>query len=1261
MAVPQGTESAPVWRIYGREVGDFYHIPNDMSLAQDSHAVGDIDGDGYDDLVIARAPDSVKFLQYASTGQVLIFFGGPDREGTLTDLRTAEEGKLGETILYHSFPPGGYPIHIARHPAIGDFNGDGIGDIVIPVDRFNHVMSGGPDSWTGAVIVYGGPCLREKIIDLRTEIPCHGFTQLKLNFDRNPADPHFVAWVKNVRAGDINGDGISDILISSVYGDFTVNEPGETPAADSQSQHVVFGSPTLGASDINLLPEPSAGILTIKPKWWMPDRNVLADINGDGLDDIVSVVDVQLQKSTIDNAATSKRVDDATGKSTTQLAILVVYGKPDFPGQTLDLSTTDLEDGLTLITSEANPERFAEALTSGDFNGDGYCDLSVSNLIRESDANHESLYILFGGPNKIGVPIGAGSFANLDQMPGATGETRIVKTQFSDHVADSRVEISLGMGDFNSDGYSDLLAGERTAYVERPLRNPNATGRASVMYGGMEKPGLPLGSGSLVDFDAYPFDVRMFGTVHFSLGYYHPSNFGSTFFAGGDMNRDGFEDLAVLAPTLYAPFFPDVVAGSRGAIFIIFGGSDINSTTYLTPFAAGAVAPKGIRGAQAPVSRMFVGFDSGSPGTVTGTVTRSNENLSGIGSEHLDYAANVYWKLETDRANWSAATLRFQYTDDEIANANEYGLKLFSGPSTGGPWTEVQSQTFDYVRNLVEATVPEFGYFALLGGSDDVAPRVQSISLADANPSSGPEVRYRVRFSEPVSGVDISDFAVNVEGLVNCRLLEVTGSDDSYDVRIQTGWGAGTIGLNVLNDNSIADAAQIPLTASFDNGPHYTVNRPAANTPHVHSITRMDPTPTSQETVRYEVVFDMLVQGVDITDFELHTNIPSATILDATAASNTFHLSVYTGSTPGTIRLDVRDNDSILNGEFVPLGGVGAGNGDFTTGEIYATVAPAVNGITRASVNPTASVSVDFYVSFSVDVIGVDETDFTLTTTGITGARITGISGNELVSIVTVSTGEGDGTLKLNLIDDDSIQDFAGRVLGGPGAGNGTYTNGSVYNIVKSNPNILPPVVNSIARIDENPTRAVNVQFLVSFSEAVTGVDEDDFTVGAQRLFGSSIMNVAGSGVARTVTVATGNGSGTLRLNVGDNDSIRDIDDNPLGGIGDDNGNYNKGEVYNIERGESLRMRPFRAGDNIVAGSTYKVRWTSGAIGKKVGIELWRNGRRVTPLVRSTLNDGEENVRIPNDVAKGAGYAIRVISKSNPSLYTETKKAFTIH
>jgi hypothetical protein len=111
----------------------------------------------------------------------------------------------------------------------------------------------------------------------------------------------------------------------------------------------------------------------------------------------------------------------------------------------------------------------------------------------------------------------------------------------------------------------------------------------------------------------------------------------------------------------------------------------------------------------------------------------------------------------------------------------------------------------------------------------------------------------------------------------------------------------------------------------------------------------------------------------------------------------------------------------------------------------------------------------------------------------------------------------------------------------------------------------IPPVVQSITRLDPNPTGATSVHFIVAYSEAVTGVDSSDFSLAVTGLTGVSITALSGGSSAYIVTVNTGSGEGTIRLDVVDNDSIVDLALNPLGGSGIDNGSYFNGETYTID------------------------------------------------------------------------------------------------
>lgn len=111
----------------------------------------------------------------------------------------------------------------------------------------------------------------------------------------------------------------------------------------------------------------------------------------------------------------------------------------------------------------------------------------------------------------------------------------------------------------------------------------------------------------------------------------------------------------------------------------------------------------------------------------------------------------------------------------------------------------------------------------------------------------------------------------------------------------------------------------------------------------------------------------------------------------------------------------------------------------------------------------------------------------------------------------------------------------------------------------------VAPTVSSIVRADASPTvGASTVSWTVTFSESVTGVNAADFTlVQGGGLSGAAITGVSGSGTSWTVTASTGAGTGTLGLNLVDDDSIRDLANNRLGGTGAGNGN-STGQVYDI-------------------------------------------------------------------------------------------------
>ena len=114
---------------------------------------------------------------------------------------------------------------------------------------------------------------------------------------------------------------------------------------------------------------------------------------------------------------------------------------------------------------------------------------------------------------------------------------------------------------------------------------------------------------------------------------------------------------------------------------------------------------------------------------------------------------------------------------------------------------------------------------------------------------------------------------------------------------------------------------------------------------------------------------------------------------------------------------------------------------------------PLVQSINTIGPNVTKATSVQYAVTFNESVSNVQAADFTLVTNGTAAGTIASLSGSGSAYTVTVNNVSGNGTLGLNLVDNDSITDQFGNPLGGTGAGNGNFT-GQLYTIDNTAPTI---------------------------------------------------------------------------------------------------------------------------------------------------------------------------------------------------------------
>jgi len=352
-------------------------------------------------------------------------------------------------------------------------------------------------------------------------------------------------------AGDINGDGLADLIVGATGSIF-----GES---DGEA-YVIFGSRKL--TDINI---PTNGTIPAKQgfKIFGGDTKTLGysvsgtgDVNGDGFDDIVV---------------------GAAGNYTNLVpgVAYVVFGSAQ--AKTLDLGTLNGNNGFKFASVDKGNAFGGSVSNVGDINGDGYDEIIVGSIFTDKGAtNTGASYVLFGkkdgfantttaqlnGKNGFEIPgVVAGGFSGFAVSGGGdiNGDglaDLVVTSVYTSSVyvvfgstkpfakslnlaglqgsngfvlsgdATSRFGMSANLaGDVNGDGYDDLLIGETGAGGEK--------GGAYIVFGKAK------GFGRLSTADIK-------GELGFKInGVTESDSAGVAVNAAGDVNGDGFDDLII--------------------------------------------------------------------------------------------------------------------------------------------------------------------------------------------------------------------------------------------------------------------------------------------------------------------------------------------------------------------------------------------------------------------------------------------------------------------------------------------------------------------------------------------------------------------------------------------------------------------------------------------------------------------------------------------------------------------------------------------
>ncbi|MBD3241992.1 MAG: hypothetical protein GF331_15490 [Chitinivibrionales bacterium] len=500
----------------------------------DVACAGDVNGDGYSDVVVG-APEYVSSVE---VGAIFVYHGS----------------SVGVGGDYDDWSASGYgPCGFGRSVSgAGDVNGDGFGDIVVGAPEYTN-----DQEYQGRVFLFYGSDSRS-IAGL---------------WEQNGAGWHDQYGRSVASAGDVNGDGYSDIIV------------GAEGYSSVGRAYAYYGSEDATGLD------PCGPYLGEQEGAAMGTSIAGGDFNGDGYSDVA------IAASEFDNGQTDEGM------------VFVYQG-----------GASGLTFCKVLEVDIANACLGSAMSSAGDVNGDGLVDLIVGASTLSDGESQEGGVFLFYGVSGSEV---------LSSVPGWNYQSNHPLAMLGSSVA--------GAGDLNGDGFGDLLIG--APGYSGPEQDEGAVfvfhgsaagpGAAPDRTYELDEEGARLGASvsSAGDVDGDGFSDAVFGASRrtqsgfTSCGMvfvYHGSpnglraeaklmyfatqddaEFGAAVTFAGDVNGDGYSDIAVGAPMMNTP------TNNCGKVFIYHGGPN-GTLSAPARTLSGAVADAGF------------GFSVSSAGDVNG-------------------------------------------------------------------------------------------------------------------------------------------------------------------------------------------------------------------------------------------------------------------------------------------------------------------------------------------------------------------------------------------------------------------------------------------------------------------------------------------------------------------------------------------------------------------------------------------------------------------------------------------------------------------
>ncbi len=315
---------------------------------------GDVNGDGLADVIIGAPYAEPK--GYCS-GRTYLAFGREDTAPVqLSDLSRGEGGFVLDGAAEEDCS--GIVVSGA-----GDVNGDGLDDLIVGA----HLADPNGNKSGRTYVVFGktdtGPVELNDIAGGRGGFALDGEADVDISGAR----------VSD--AGDVNGDGLDDVIIGAHFADPNGNDSGRS--------YVVFGKADTELVQLRAVAEGVGGFALdgeAENDFAGAAVGRAGDVNGDGLDDVIVA------------APYADPTDNVSGRT------YVVFGKLDT--ERIQLGALSGRDGF-MLDGEAELEHSGFTVSgTGDINGDGLDDVVMSSIqtFHDEEAWPDRSYVVFGVP-----------------------------------------------------------------------------------------------------------------------------------------------------------------------------------------------------------------------------------------------------------------------------------------------------------------------------------------------------------------------------------------------------------------------------------------------------------------------------------------------------------------------------------------------------------------------------------------------------------------------------------------------------------------------------------------------------------------------------------------------------------------------------------------------------------------------------------------------------------------------------------------------